>query len=65
MDVNEVLRDLRRALQDWRIAATQESALNAATEIVNDAEALDEWLSQGGYLPADWSAKRVVPTREV
>lgn len=65
MDVNEVLRDLRRALQDWRIAATQESALNAATEIVNDAEALDEWLSQGGNLPADWSAKRAVSKQGV
>lgn len=65
MEVNEVLRDLRRALQDWRIAATQESALNAATEIVNDAEALDEWLSQGGNLPADWSAKRAVSKQGV
>lgn len=47
MDPNEALKQMRQAISDGR-----------DTEAAAYAEDLDEWLSKGGFLPAQWSGKR-------
>jgi len=48
MDPNATLTELRELLAD----GTPEGAEMALERF----EALDEWLSKGGYKPADWAA---------
>ena len=55
MDVNATLRELREALAQWNLRGDTAGALDAAATIAEKAQALDEWLSKGGFLPADWS----------
>jgi len=54
MDPNVTLRQLRAAVSDM---AGDEFEFDASA--VGDAaelfEALDEWLSNGGFLPEDWA----------
>lgn len=38
--------------------ALAEQAAAAALYVAEYAEALDEWLSKGGFLPADWQVNR-------
>ena len=45
MDPNETLRMLRRAIERREIDAIEDLF-----------DALDIWLSSGGFLPDDWSA---------
>lgn len=53
MDPNETLRIARERAHDAYSKATgQEQALRDAVE---HYEALDEWLSSGGFLPIAWS----------
>jgi hypothetical protein len=47
MDPNAALRELREAIH-------QDDTHTAAERF----EALDEWLSRGGYLPERWQAER-------
>lgn len=63
MDVNETLRQLREALAQWHLRGDVEGALAAADAIAEKAHALDEWLSKGGFLPEDWSARAVLARR--
>lgn len=58
MDVNETLRALRIALKDFQRADTLEAEGEAGARMAESVEALDEWLSKGRFLPADWSANR-------
>jgi hypothetical protein len=57
MDPDKALADLRDALQRYR-AAESANNLTAATAAAHDlagsVEALDAWLSAGGFLPRDW-----------
>ena len=55
MDVSETLVRLREAVTDWHIASGTDTALVAATSVVDHFEQLDEWLSRGGFLPTEWS----------
>lgn len=55
MDVNETLRELREALAQWHLRGDVEGALAAADTIATRAQALDEWLSAGGFLPDGWN----------
>lgn len=59
MNVNETLRQLREAIAKAdAITAKSTNYLNPATSAYQDvallAEALDTWLSDGGFLPDDW-----------
>jgi hypothetical protein len=58
MDPNETLRLLREAITGYDEAALSSAdAANAAAErIIELFEALDGWLSKGGFAPADWIA---------
>ena len=52
MDPNELLRRLREIAVDYY--AGDKSAHATAQEMVYEFESLDEWLTNGGFLPADW-----------
>lgn len=57
MDPNEALERLRRAVAELKTEAQwrHEAALgDVVTEMVEKFEALDEWLSKGGFLPTAW-----------
>jgi len=60
MDPNEALKNLREALRGWHANGNEwESADDPMSEqLVDAAEALDEWLSKGGFLPAAWQQNR-------
>lgn len=51
MDPNETLRELRHLIE---INGEE----NFSEEIAEKFTALDEWLSKGGFLPADWDQHR-------
>lgn len=55
MDPNETLRLLRLTVKQMR--ADEDPAVRKAhaDEIAEYVEALDEWLSSGGFLPEAWS----------
>ena len=56
MDPNETLRVLRRALQDYgETDAAAPIDAEVADELYVAANALDTWLSRGGFLPQDWA----------
>lgn len=55
MDVNVILAKLRAAAS---LVLDSEDESAYATALAEQVEALDEWLSKGGFLPADWDAKR-------
>lgn len=54
MDPNEALRALREALGRMAEARTSYEVSEHAVEAAEAAEALDSWLSRGGFLPAAW-----------
>ena len=55
MDPNKTLEDLRAELA-WLHGETTDTP---DPEYVLDLfEALDQWLSQGGFLPADWQGRK-------
>lgn len=72
MDANVALEKIRDALRDakYRDAAAVNSdpalkirrsshiEYEPMLEIIEHFEALDEWLSRGGFLPADWNKGR-------
>lgn len=61
MDPNAVLEELRFAVSDYIIASDNDSAdaeHDAAARMADCAEALDEWMSKGGFLPAEWAVGR-------
>lgn len=56
MDPNAALveiRDVIRKIRDDRTARTLDAFLELEN-ITTAAEALDEWLTKGGFLPAAW-----------
>lgn len=57
MDPDEALKNAREALQVFRAWHGRKEGINeASAEQLADAfEALDGWLSKGGFLPADWN----------
>jgi hypothetical protein len=52
MDPDETLRRMRELSQ---ILLSGDMSMWACIELAVKAEALDEWLSRGGNLPADWN----------
>lgn len=61
MDPDQVLLDLRNALYRLRQAEEQESSsdqLYAGHDLADGFEAMDEWMSKGGFLPFGWRQGR-------
>jgi hypothetical protein len=54
MDPNEILARLREALSDYRNSDGSESIWTALESVAELFEALDGWLSRGGFLPDAW-----------
>lgn len=59
MDPNATLAELRSLC----LRETAAGDGSYAADIVEHFEALDEWLSKGGYLPAAWMEFRGKPVR--
>jgi hypothetical protein len=61
MDPNEALRNARKALETYRAAQDVDDntgeQLDAADELADAFEALNGWLSSGGFLPAAWGGR--------
>ncbi len=53
MDPNKLLEEIR-ALQPFDDTIEEEDARTMLRDMYEKFEALDEWLSKGGYLPRDW-----------
>lgn len=67
MDPSEALRELRACLDYWR--REREPKEEPSPDVVHYmeramelTEALDQWISAGGFLPAQW-ARRQKPRR--
>lgn len=58
MDVNAVLARARQAVRDMASAPNPGALAEASRDLADSFEAVDEWLSKGGFLPADWEAHR-------
>lgn len=59
MDPNATLRRMRQltaAIHAADDAADPHAAAEAATELAELFDALDKWLSRGGFRPSAWSA---------
>ena len=55
MDPNETLRLIRESLAVVTSDQPEDSEFNCAVNDLADGfEALDGWLTRGGFLPADW-----------
>jgi len=57
MDPNQTLANLRAALTAAREAAdgySNDAEIEAWQEVGDHVEALDSWLSQGGFQPSAW-----------
>jgi hypothetical protein len=54
MDPDETLRRMRAARVRYVNATDDDMAFNAATDLAAASADLDNWLSAGGFLPADW-----------
>lgn len=61
MDPDQALENARHALatllatEDMCDALPDEELFKASRNLAEAFEALDGWLSKGGYLPADWT----------
>jgi hypothetical protein len=55
MDPDETLHQLRLAITEYRQAADPGQKLHAADGVIDYAEALDHWLTDGGFRPAAWN----------
>jgi hypothetical protein len=61
MDPNQALKDARETNAEADAAmerGDQEAAASALIILANRFEALDEWLTRGGFLPEAWKAAR-------
>ncbi|GAA4201683.1 hypothetical protein [Actinocatenispora rupis] len=55
MDPDQTLREIRELLDDDRRAPLARDDVGA---LLDRIEALDRWLSRGGFLPRAWQAPR-------
>jgi hypothetical protein len=56
MDPNETLRLLRLTIKQMGVEPKNAIWMAHAEEVVEYVEALDTWLSSGGFIPDDWKA---------
>lgn len=54
MDPDETLRQLRLTIKQMRVDESTEVRKAHADEIAEHFEALDGWLTTGGFLPKAW-----------
>ncbi len=59
MDVNETLARIRASMSELTIARDVETSAWLGAQLADSVRDLDEWLSQGGFLPTDWMAPRI------
>jgi hypothetical protein len=59
MDPDETRRQLRRAITEYRYAAEPAQSLRAADRVIEHADALDDWLTAGGFRPAAWNQQEL------
>lgn len=60
MDPNKALESMRAAIADMQLAASNDDSdayEAAAYDVVESANALDEWLSRGRFLPDAWKGQ--------
>lgn len=55
MDPNVALAEIRHLILEIQNADQEDARLEAGAELIDYFEALDGWLSRGGFLPTDWS----------
>jgi hypothetical protein len=62
MDPNETLKAIRDGIVNLRDLMDQGYAPypEDVQRLLSQAEALDEWLSKGGFLPKEWASLRFV-----
>lgn len=58
MDPNEALDHIRMLVADWQAGTPHEDCLD---ELAAQVQALDEWLSNAGFLPRDWQGETDPP----
>lgn len=58
MDPNTALTEIRRAVAETDDACYACCASASLRDVLDRFEALDEWLSTGGFLPAQWADNR-------
>lgn len=54
MDPDETLLHVRQTIEKMRMSENPAIRMGYANEIADDIEALDAWLSRGGFLPGAW-----------
>jgi hypothetical protein len=54
MDPNAALAELRTFLRQWEASAREQRPIEEYDRAIELARDLDEWLSRGGFLPAEW-----------
>jgi hypothetical protein len=54
MDPNAALAEARQAADQVEASGDEGIDVDAAFTLTEKFRALDEWLSRGGFLPADW-----------
>jgi len=58
MDPNAALAQLRQAIQDTEDYCCAECGQSAMDDVVTLFQGLDQWLSKGGFLPAEWGRRQ-------
>lgn len=58
MDPNEALRLIREAIKRMQAASHADDYTDAASDLADAVQALDEWLTRGGFLPEEWHRNR-------
>lgn len=64
-DPDAALARARTAVSRWNLTNDTAEALYVADTLANAFHALDEWLANGGALPARWGEPRQVPASPV
>jgi hypothetical protein len=54
MDPNTALELMRNAIKNWRNGFDKAEVFEHLVIVAQQAEALDEWLSRGGFPPEAW-----------
>jgi len=55
MDPNETLRDIRELVTAWHEADLHSVEREVSEDLVGRIDALDAWLTSGGFLPEAWN----------
>lgn len=54
MDPEECLKEIRAQLLIFNLSTDDHELMTAAGKVCELVEAMDNWLSSGGFIPADW-----------